>query len=278
MIFQEYVSLIPTRWGHMYCLTCDTYIRVSLSLYAESTQQELEICMPFIKPGDWVIDAGANIGTFALPFARRVGPSGQVFAFEPQVLVHMCLTTNLFINSVGEWSQPIQAALGDAPGTGKMPRLDPRKPNNIGGARLNDPDNKAQLTLLGSDDVNITTIDALNLERCDFIKTDVEGMDAKILVGGTETIKKFEPTILAEMLPHDGTGANNDAEQEFMRATIKSLGYKAKWIMSPLFNPANCRLEPVNAFKSDVWSFDLLAIPEDRAWPENLPPTTKDFA
>ena len=262
----------------MYCLTCDTYIRMALTLYGESTQQELETCLQFIKPGDWVIDAGANIGTFAVPFARRVGPTGQVYAFEPQVLVHMCLATNLFINSVGEWAQPIRNALSDNISIGKIPRLDPRQVNNIGGSRLNDPENKAQMKILGTDDVNVITIDSMKLEKLDFIKTDAEGMDAKILAGGIETIKEFEPTIHAEMLPHDGAGGNNDPEQEYMRSVIKSLGYKAKWIMSPLFNPNNCRLESANAFKSEVWSFDLLAIPEDKDWPENLPPKIKDFA
>jgi FkbM family methyltransferase len=36
-----------------------------------------------IRPGDIVWDVGANIGYYTQEFARRVGESGRVFAFEP---------------------------------------------------------------------------------------------------------------------------------------------------------------------------------------------------
>jgi FkbM family methyltransferase len=36
-----------------------------------------------IGPGDVVVDVGAHIGYYTLLFARRVGPQGRVFAFEP---------------------------------------------------------------------------------------------------------------------------------------------------------------------------------------------------
>ena len=37
------------------------------------------------KDGGWVVvDAGAHIGTHALPLSRVVGPSGRVYAIEAQ--------------------------------------------------------------------------------------------------------------------------------------------------------------------------------------------------
>src|SRR5262249_36182110 len=36
-----------------------------------------------LRPGDVVVDVGANIGYYTLLFARCVGPRGRVFAFEP---------------------------------------------------------------------------------------------------------------------------------------------------------------------------------------------------
>ena len=36
-----------------------------------------------LRPGDTVIDVGANVGWYTLLASSRVGPSGQVVAFEP---------------------------------------------------------------------------------------------------------------------------------------------------------------------------------------------------
>src|SRR5688572_20988587 len=36
-----------------------------------------------VKPGQTVLDIGANIGAHTLPLARLVGPGGRVIAFEP---------------------------------------------------------------------------------------------------------------------------------------------------------------------------------------------------
>lgn len=44
---------------------------------------ELNFMTAVLRPGDVVIDIGANIGLFALVAARAVGPGGSVHAFEP---------------------------------------------------------------------------------------------------------------------------------------------------------------------------------------------------
>ena len=52
-------------------------------------------------------------------------------------------------------------------------------------------------------EVNVTTLDKYfseenNLEKLDFIKIDVEGLEWKVIKGGKELIKKFRPIIVAE--------------------------------------------------------------------------------
>src|SRR5215468_7512792 len=37
----------------------------------------------YVSPGDTVYDVGANLGYVSLSLAKRVGPKGRVFAFEP---------------------------------------------------------------------------------------------------------------------------------------------------------------------------------------------------
>ena len=53
-----------------------------------------------LKPGDTVIDIGANIGAFTVLAASRVGASGKVLAFEPEVATFKCLLKNIQLNQL----------------------------------------------------------------------------------------------------------------------------------------------------------------------------------
>jgi hypothetical protein len=46
--------------------------------------------------------------------------------------------------------------------------------------------------------IPVTTLDALQLPRCDRIKIDAEGMEADVLRGGKEMLAKFRPIVYAE--------------------------------------------------------------------------------
>src|SRR5262249_11504183 len=57
-----------------------TYVLLEQETWFE---KEVPFVLDWVQPGMTVIDIGANVGLFSLPIARRVGPAGQVFAFEP---------------------------------------------------------------------------------------------------------------------------------------------------------------------------------------------------
>ncbi len=48
-----------------------------------------------LHPGDTVVDCGAHVGYFTLLAARAVGPTGRVYAFEPEPANHALLCENL---------------------------------------------------------------------------------------------------------------------------------------------------------------------------------------
>jgi FkbM family methyltransferase len=52
----------------------------------------------FLREGDTVVDAGANIGLCTLLSAARVGSAGQVFAYEPHPRTYMQLEQNCRLN------------------------------------------------------------------------------------------------------------------------------------------------------------------------------------
>lgn len=51
-----------------------------------------------IAPGSTVIDVGANIGCFTMVAAKLVGPTGRVFALEPEESTFRQLEKNIELN------------------------------------------------------------------------------------------------------------------------------------------------------------------------------------
>ena len=84
--------------GHRMYLAADGRlppIDMSLDAFEVETTKLFET---LIKPGKVVIDLGAHVGYYTLLAARAVGPTGKVFAFEPDESNHFLLIKDIEIN------------------------------------------------------------------------------------------------------------------------------------------------------------------------------------
>ena len=84
--------------GHRMYLAADGRlppIDMSLDAFEVETTKLFET---LIKPGTVVIDVGAHVGYYTLLAARAVGPTGKVFAFEPDESNYSLLIKNIEIN------------------------------------------------------------------------------------------------------------------------------------------------------------------------------------
>lgn len=72
----------------------------SLSLFSLGVHEpfEAETIIKEVKKGDVVLDIGANIGFFTLLFAKIVGETGKVYAFEPDPENFELLKKNVNLN------------------------------------------------------------------------------------------------------------------------------------------------------------------------------------
>jgi FkbM family methyltransferase len=68
-----------------------------------------------VRPGWTIVDAGANIGYYTLLASRAVGPSGRVFAFEPDPTNFEYLLRNIELNQCRN-VHPLRLALSDHAG------------------------------------------------------------------------------------------------------------------------------------------------------------------
>jgi FkbM family methyltransferase len=135
-----------------------------------------------VRPGDIVLEAGANVGAYTMLFAQWVGRSGHVYAFEPDPAAHAGLQAHIALNRVGDRVTAVAAAIAD----GREPRLRFAIGPSSGISRV-----VRNGVSEGTCEVEATSIDRFCAERGitpRIIKVDVEGAELAALQGARATI------------------------------------------------------------------------------------------
>ena len=123
-----------------------------------------------------VLDIGANIGNHSVFFSKVM--NAKVTSFEP-VKENFNILKKNNPNSLNIGLGDCEKKMGYITGSfGSMV--------NMGGCELVD-----------GDYIKVKTLDSLNLDA-DFIKIDAENMEAEIVAGGIETIKRNKPVLVIE--------------------------------------------------------------------------------
>ena len=214
----------------MMFLESDNIIGKCLDAYGESHFHEVELLRQLVKPGDVVIDAGANIGVITVPLAQAVGKEGYVVALEAQPFIYNILCGNLALNNLQN-VQPFNRAVAERSGKlAFMPEIDYTEDLNYGGVLLASVFNtKDSAGRASSRPIPTITIDDLNLAKPSFIKIDVEGMEVMTLAGGINTIRRAKPIMYIEFI----------AGREEILIALRDLGYQWKLHEPPFFNEDN---------------------------------------
>lgn len=234
--------LVAARHGHLLVNRHDIYIGRSIRELGEFSEGEVDVFRQLLRPGALVVEAGANIGAHSVPIAKLIGPSGHLWAIEPQRVVHQTLCANIALNSLSNVTA-LWAAVGREPGQLLVPVIDYTQDNNFGGLGL---EGRTQ-----GEPVAVITVDSLKLPRLDLLKADVEGMEQAVLEGASATIERCQPLLYVE----------NDREEKSagLLACLQRMGYIAYSHSPPLYSPNNYFGEPNNPF-GNIISMNVLAI------------------
>ena len=116
LLSTQYYQLVEGRHGRFLANENDVYIGRSMIKYGEFSEPEWMLLQQLIQPGSIVIEAGANMGTFTVPLAKKVGNGGMVYAFEPQLSVFHQMCANVALNDLMN-VQSFNAGCGDEPGS-----------------------------------------------------------------------------------------------------------------------------------------------------------------
>ncbi len=174
--------------------------------------------------GDGVvaIDCGANVGVHTVEWAKAMHGWGEVIAFEAQVRIFYALAGNITLNNCFN-ARAVWAAIGRQRGSIFVPTPDYFVPSSFGSLEIKQRANTefiGQPINYASDAMQVTAmtaIDDLLLDRLDFIKIDIEGMEMDALLGAESSIARFKPQMLIEKIKSD--------EGE-IRAFLTRHGYK----------------------------------------------------
>jgi FkbM family methyltransferase len=164
----------------------------SLKNYDVKTEPDLRACQSIVKPGDTILDVGANIGVYTRFCSEFVGPTGNVVSLEPIPETFSYLTNNvrsLKLNNV----ECLNVAASDH--DGDADRMSIPKYSK-GGANLYE----AKLSPEGDIAVKTAKLDTLfsNLNPT-FIKCDVEGHEVACIHGALLLIQRCRPKWMVEV-------------------------------------------------------------------------------
>ena len=154
-----------------------------------------------LRPGDTMVDVGANLGLMALHAAGLVGSNGKVIAIEAHPAYYKRLSANVARNGLIN-IEAINAAAGATPGHATIidvPSV------NIGRSSLIDPGSTGREAGVA----RVDTLDAMLAgAKPSFIKIDVEGFESQVLQGGKRVLNEARPIICMEV-NDDQTGPDH---------------------------------------------------------------------
>lgn len=157
---------------------------------------EIAFVRSHLKPGDVVLDLGANAGLYTVIAAQIVGPGGHVYAFEPGRQALALLRNNIALNHLSNVTV-IEAAVSNVTGEAAFAVAHDSALSSLADVQRSDQE------IAGWETVQTIRVDDA-MARYDnppvsFIKIDVEGAEKLALEGASGLLARAEHlTILFE--------------------------------------------------------------------------------
>ena len=161
------------------------------------------------------VDIGAHIGTYSVLLGKRCR---RVHSFEPQSATFECLKGSVHVNLMNNINI-YNVALGDSSGSANLHKVS----EDGGGSSLTKVySEETETEIIGTEEVEVRTLDSYELLGIDFLKIDVEGFELQVIKGMTKTLEKNGyPPFIFEAWPDEWYTHLKKELFEY----IESLGY-----------------------------------------------------
>jgi FkbM family methyltransferase len=142
-----------------------------------------------LRPDDVFYDVGANIGTYTIYAAYRLGPAGVVYSFEPHIANAHSLLQNICENGQTKTVQVVTAALSNAEQYGPFNYQSVREASSTSQFGRNAYEGET-FEIVFREIKHACRLDTLvasgAIKRPNLVKIDVDGLDFEVLEGMRE--------------------------------------------------------------------------------------------
>ena len=187
------------------------------------------------KPGDTVLDIGANFGLFTRFLSESVGETGRGYSFEPTGDMYGVLSQNCSHLGLAN-TRAFRTALSDHTGASEMviPVREDGTLNHYEASLSSDSGHSVAGKTVR---VETCTLDDFcshhGVDRVDFIKCDVEGHEIEVLDGARRTLLHHRPTLLIEVNEPLDAGGHGGR----VLAKIRELDYEVHSLVEGTLKP-----------------------------------------
>jgi len=229
-----------TKYGKISLYNNESIIGGAFKYGGYWEEEEMKSLAEYIPKDKNILEIGAHCGTSTIFYSRLIKDDCKMYVYEPQRKMYNLLTHNIEQNQLQNKIYPVNSGVFCYKGTAKMNNfdidgcgqyLDVVEKNNImcnyGGIALGN----------NGEQINVTTIDDMNLENIGFIHSDAQGCENYIFSKGLETIKKYRPVIFYEdcysyyrILYDQVTSTypqyNEESKFDIKKYCLETLGYR----------------------------------------------------
>jgi FkbM family methyltransferase len=178
-------------------------------------EDELKFVRTLLRPGQQVIDIGANYGVYTLVMAQKVGAGGHVWAFEPTSGTAKFLAEGISANGFGHVTI-VQKAVSNLSGNAQLSIQSHSELNSIihGQSATGATETVALVTL-------DECLDRYGWANIELLKIDAEGEEENIVTGGRRFLSDLTPLVQYEL-------RKNAADMNFkLIRAFAAIGYES---------------------------------------------------
>lgn len=178
-----------------------------------------------IEPGMVCFDVGANIGLMSVHMARRIGPGGTLFSFEPVPTVFPRLEQHIRKNAFEDRSSLHAVALSNESGQAEIHYGNEEFTNQGMASLVSTSRGGVERTCIVETARLDDFVERHGIERIDFIKVDIEGAEPLFLEGAQRVLRAMRPILCVEVSVR-GLGSLPDYGPRDLVKALEDLDYE----------------------------------------------------
>lgn len=251
------VYAVSMRLGHkIFLRPTQSYLK-NILYSGQYHDENIFMAEQFIGEGSTVLDIGANIGLYSCAYAEYYKDLNlRILAIEAVENNFKILSRNISENNFKN-IESFLLALGKENGSLVLSLPSEDFVGNAVGDNINTQNNQSIKVEVPMSTLNFFA-EQNNIDKCDFIKMDIEGAEYFVFEGGLEFIKKTRPVIQSEYNKHWIESIGKSFKDFYL--LFKDLDYKIALEKSDSFEI----IKNPETFEVKDGLVDLLFIPQEK--------------